>query len=170
MFRKEDEDDETIDPPPVVCGRSHTGPDSGQHDSLHKWGNAYFTKRLFCSILWMHCSLHVFYLKIWMDALYWSKVTVKKIWCYKIFIFKKISPPKKVFHKNIKQTRLIILRNVSWASNQFIRMISNDHVTLKTRLMMLKYQLCHHKKKNVNHTFTHFLTLLKCLYCRFLDK
>ncbi len=125
VFRKEDEDDETIDPPPVVCGRSHTGPDSGQPDSLHKWGNAYFTKRLFCSILWMHCSLHVFYKKIWMDALYWSKVTVKKIYdVIKDLYLKKYPPPKKFFTKILSKTRLIILRNVSWASNQFIRMIS----------------------------------------------
>ncbi len=37
---------------------------------------------------------------------------------------------------------LIIIRNVSWAANQHIRMISEDHVTLKTGVMMLKIQLC----------------------------
>ncbi len=31
--------------------------------------------------------------------------------------------------------------NVSWASNQHIRMISEDHVTLKTGVMMLKIQI-----------------------------
>ncbi len=36
---------------------------------------------------------------------------------------------------------LIIIRNVSWAANQHIRMISEDHVTLKTGVMMLKIQL-----------------------------
>ncbi len=36
---------------------------------------------------------------------------------------------------------LIIIRNVSWAVNQHIRMISEDHVTLKTGVMMLKIQL-----------------------------
>ncbi len=32
-------------------------------------------------------------------------------------------------------------KNVSWAANQHIRMISEDHVTLKTGVMMLKIQL-----------------------------
>ncbi len=36
---------------------------------------------------------------------------------------------------------LIIIRNVSWAATQHIRMISEDHVTLKTAVMMLKIQL-----------------------------
>ncbi len=31
--------------------------------------------------------------------------------------------------------------NVSWAANQHIIMISEDHVTLKTGVMMLKIQL-----------------------------
>jgi len=33
---------------------------------------------------------------------------------------------------------LIIIRNVSGAVNQYIIMISEDHVTLKTGVMMLK--------------------------------
>ncbi len=33
-----------------------------------------------------------------------------------------------------------LIRNVSWAANQYIRMISEDHVTLKT-VMMLEIQL-----------------------------
>ncbi len=32
--------------------------------------------------------------------------------------------------------------NVSWASKQHIRMISEDHVTLKTGVMIQKIQLC----------------------------
>ncbi len=32
-------------------------------------------------------------------------------------------------------------QNVSWAANQHIRMISEDHVTLKTGVMLLKIQL-----------------------------
>ncbi len=36
---------------------------------------------------------------------------------------------------------LIIIRNVSWAANNHIIMISEDHVTLKTGAMMLKIQL-----------------------------
>ncbi len=36
---------------------------------------------------------------------------------------------------------LIIIRNVSWTANQHIRMISEDYVTLKTGVMMLKIQL-----------------------------
>ncbi len=34
-----------------------------------------------------------------------------------------------------------IIRNISKAANQYIRMISEDHVTLKTGVMMLKIQL-----------------------------
>jgi len=37
---------------------------------------------------------------------------------------------------------LIIIRNVSRAVNQYIIMISEDHVTLKTGEMMLEIQLC----------------------------
>ncbi len=44
------------------------------------------------------------------------------------------------FYKNMFST-LIIIRNVSWAANQYIIMISEDHVTLKTGVMMLKIQL-----------------------------
>ncbi len=47
------------------------------------------------------------------------------------------------FHKNIVQhdcSTLIIIRNVSSAANQHIIMISEDHVTLKTGVMMLKIQ------------------------------
>ncbi len=36
---------------------------------------------------------------------------------------------------------LIIIRNASWAVNQHIRMISEDHVTMKTGVMMLKIQI-----------------------------
>ncbi len=36
---------------------------------------------------------------------------------------------------------LLIIRNGSWAANQHIRMISEDHVPLKTGVMMLKIQL-----------------------------
>ncbi len=36
---------------------------------------------------------------------------------------------------------LIMIRNVSWTANQHIRMISEDHVRLKTGVMMLKIQL-----------------------------
>ncbi len=36
---------------------------------------------------------------------------------------------------------LLIIRNVSCAANHYIRVISEDHVTLKTGEMMLKVQL-----------------------------
>ncbi len=49
------------------------------------------------------------------------------------------------FHKKYWAAQLfstlIIIRNVSGAANQYIRMISEDHVTLKTGVMMLKKQL-----------------------------
>ncbi len=38
-------------------------------------------------------------------------------------------------------TSLLIIRNDSWSANQLIIMISEDHVTLKTGVMMLKIQL-----------------------------
>ncbi len=37
---------------------------------------------------------------------------------------------------------LTILRHFSWAANQVIRMISEDHVTLKNGVIMLKIQFC----------------------------
>ncbi len=43
---------------------------------------------------------------------------------------------------------LIILRNVS-AANHHIRVISEDHGTLKTAVMMLNMQFCHHR--NILH-------------------
>ncbi len=48
---------------------------------------------------------------------------------------------------------LIIKNNVSWAANQHIRMISEDHVTLKTGGMMLKIQL-HITGKNYRNLYT----------------
>ncbi len=36
---------------------------------------------------------------------------------------------------------LVTDNNLFWAANQHIRMISEDHVTLKTEVMMLKIQL-----------------------------
>ncbi len=42
---------------------------------------------------------------------------------------------------------LMIIRNDSCAVNQHIIMISEDHVTLKTGVMMLKIQLYHHRNK-----------------------
>ncbi len=46
---------------------------------------------------------------------------------------------------------LIIIINVSWAVNQHIRMISEDHVTLNTGVMMLKIQLWSQKSITVEH-------------------
>jgi len=49
------------------------------------------------------------------------------------------------FPQNIKKQKkfstLIIVRNVSWAANQHIRLISEDHLTLKTGVMLMKIQL-----------------------------
>ncbi len=46
----------------------------------------------------------------------------------------------------------IIIRDVSWGVNQYIIMISEDHVTLKTAVMMLKIQL---HITGINYTLTH---------------
>ncbi len=87
------------------------------------------------------------------EALNWSKVTAKTfIMLEKISISNKccsfelswkcnLSPfPQKYWAANLISA-LIIIRNVSWAANQHIRMISEDHVTLKTGVMMLKIQM-----------------------------
>ncbi len=47
---------------------------------------------------------------------------------------------------------LIIIRNVSCAAIQYIIMISEDHVTLKTALMMLKIQL---RITEINYSLTY---------------
>ncbi len=77
-------------------------------------------------------------------------------WWYKIFCFKQMlffwtfysskNPGKKIyqFPQKYEAAQLfstLIIINVSWAANQHIRMISEDHVTLKTGVMMLKIQL-----------------------------
>ncbi len=49
-------------------------------------------------------------------------------------------------------TTLTIIINVSWAANQHIIMISEDHVTLKTGVMMLKIQL---RITEINYILTH---------------
>ncbi len=63
---------------------------------------------------------------------------------------------------------LIIIINVSWAANQHIRMISDDHVTLKTGVMMLKIQLfniySHRKKVILNYNN---ISQYCCFYCIF---
>ncbi len=41
------------------------------------------------------------------------------------------------------------IQHVSWAANHHIRMISEDHVTLKTGVLMLNIQLWHHRN-NLN--------------------
>ncbi len=46
------------------------------------------------------------------------------------------------FPKKYELLSKCIIIKVSWAASQLIRMISEDHVTLKTEGMMLKIQLC----------------------------
>ncbi len=52
--------------------------------------------------------------------------------------------------KNIKQhnffQNVLILRNIYWAANEHIRVISEDHVTLETGLIAEKAAL-HHSNK-----------------------
>ncbi len=85
------------------------------------------------------------------DALNWSKVTVKTfiMWqkisisntccsfelSVQLWILK--NKMHHSFHKNIVQHNCF----QHWAANQHIIMISEDHVTLKTGVMMLKIQL-----------------------------
>ncbi len=92
------------------------------------------------------------------DALNCSKVTVMTfIMLQKISISNKCCSLERSIHQRILKNKmyqfpqkycaaqlfstLIIIRNVSWAANQHIIMISEDHVTLKTGVMMLKIQL-----------------------------
>ncbi len=56
---------------------------------------------------------------------------------------------------------LIIIRNVSRAVNQYIIMISEDHVTLKTGGMMLKIQLC---STGINYMLKHINSLRKQIF------
>ncbi len=49
-----------------------------------------------------------------------------------------------MFPQNIKKQKMdstLIIRTVSWAANQYIRMISEDHVTLKNTALIaeIKY-------------------------------
>lgn len=85
LFRKENEDDETIDPPPLVCGRSHTGPDSRWHFLL-KWVNACFSNLLICFIIiWMYYFIAHFTYVLFnnMDGhINWSKVAFQKKCCF----------------------------------------------------------------------------------------
>jgi len=73
------------------------------------------------------------------DALKRTNVTVKTFIRIKNYISNKCCSFKHS-SKNPVST-LIIIRNVPSASNQHIKMISEDHVTLKTGVMMLKIQL-----------------------------
>ncbi len=57
---------------------------------------------------------------------------------------------------------LAIIRYVSWAANQNIGMISEDHLTLKTGVMMLKIQLC---ITGINYILTYIQTEKLCYYC-----
>ncbi len=65
--------------------------------------------------------------------------------------------PQKYWAAQLFST-LIIIRNVSWAANQHIRMISEDHVTLKTGVMMLKIQL---RITEINYILTYEVYLQK---------
>jgi len=59
------------------------------------------------------------------------------------YSFHKTMKQQNTVHKNILKQLFstLIIRDVTWAVNQYIRMISEDHVTLKTGVMMLKIQL-----------------------------
>ncbi len=92
------------------------------------------------------------------NNLNWSEVTIQTFtMLYLIFISHKCCSSELIIHLWILKNKmhqfpqkycaaqlfstLIIIRNVSWAVNQHIIMISEDHVTLKTGVMMLKIQL-----------------------------
>ncbi len=67
---------------------------------------------------------------------------------------------------------LIIIRNVSWAANQHIIMISEDHVTLKIGVMMLKIQIWSQESSTLQlitevifNLIQYFTILRFLLYC-----
>ncbi len=69
---------------------------------------------------------------------------VNYVWNNHIYyqrILKKVSRFPQKYEATQLFSTLIIIRNVSWAANHHIRMISEDHVTLKTGVMMLNIQL-----------------------------
>ncbi len=82
----------------------------------------------------MHPTIHCYIKYIFkINAIRLNFLVIKESWNVVFFSF----------HKNVKHaTQLfstkIIIRTVSWAANQHIIMISEDHVTLKTGVMMLK--------------------------------
>ncbi len=86
------------------------------------------------------------------DALNWSKVTKAFVVLHFLFEINAVLLNFifiKEFGKNVPQNdsaavlfSSFIKINVSWAANQYISMISEDHVTLKTGVMMLEIQLC----------------------------
>ncbi len=49
---------------------------------------------------------------------------------------KNVSPSPQQYEAAQLFSALIIIRNVSWAANHYIRMISEDHVTLKTGIQL----------------------------------
>ncbi len=62
-------------------------------------------------------------------------IFIKKPWKINLSQFPQIYEAAQLF------STLIIIINVCWAVNQYIRVISEDHVTLKTGVMMLKIQI-----------------------------
>ncbi len=93
-------------------------------------------------ILIMHCLL-LRLLNFNKDAFNLSKVTVKSCQINAVLYLSK-NPEKRMIRVIYEAAQLLILLiiiNASWAVNQHIRMISEDHVTLKTGVMMLKIQL-----------------------------
>ncbi len=93
------------------------------------------------------------------------------LYCYKIFIFqlnavllnlvliKKKHFPQKYEAAQLFSTLMLIIRNVSEKQN--IRMISEDHVTLKTGVMMLKIQRC---ITGINYTLKQLFKILIIFY------
>ncbi len=85
---------------------------------------------------------HLFKIEIFCNIINVFTITSdKNVYLLNKIIYCIISIWMVVYHGLHKNTVLIIIRNVSWAANQHIRIISEDHVTLKTGVMMLKIQL-----------------------------
>ncbi len=114
---------------PIHCRASIDSYSDGTHSlqSIHCWdtdAETHFSKsdeETNSSWSWMPESEHIFSKFSFLGRLFKTEI----IW--------------------LKVYRLMIIRNVSWAANQHIIMISKDHVTLKTGVMVLKIQLCSQK-------------------------
>ncbi len=83
----------------------------------------------------------------------------------KIIVFTKILSRTQLF------SILVMIINVSWIPKSILKWFLRDHVTLKTGVMMLKTQLCHHRNelyfKMFKNNWKTYFSKINSQYCRF---